>query len=300
MNDAFVPALGAALSGSAMITGIWLHESAHYRRMRGSLRRHTLTFPPLAPDAGRAVFHALSGLPNDQELVLEVVADGNGVRHAMWVPEASWLSVRASLTGLLPGLRISEGPAPEGRSTVAMKVSVPTPVVLSTENPEAASQTLLAGMTTLNTGEQAVIRWALRPGPAPSLPTDRPLSPAAAEVQKLWRQKTLAGGRTLIVFGTKPGEVLALDPQQQGKVSWRTQALGQLPAVPDALGPNGGANFGPLWGGALDEASGYFGSSTGGAAAVRLSDGQPGFRDPLPHHALAEIASGYQSWGQRR
>src|SRR4029077_5177401 len=64
--------------------------------------------------------------------------------------------------------------------------------------------------------------------------------------------KTLPGGRTLIVFGTKPGEVLALDPQQQGRVSWRTQALGQLPAVPDALGPNGGANFGPLWGGALD------------------------------------------------
>jgi polyvinyl alcohol dehydrogenase (cytochrome) len=98
--------------------------------------------------------------------------------------------------------------------------------------------------------------------------------------------KTLAGGRTLIVFGTKPGEVLALDPQQQGKVSWRTQALGQLPAVPDALGPNGGANFGPLWGGALDEASGYFGSSTGGAAAVRLSDGQRLWYTPL--NATAE------------
>ena len=98
--------------------------------------------------------------------------------------------------------------------------------------------------------------------------------------------KTLPGGRTLIVFGTKPGEVLALDPQRQGEVSWRTQALGQLPAVPDALGPNGGANFGPLWGGALDEASGYFGSSTGGAAAVRLSDGQRLWYTPL--NATAE------------
>jgi hypothetical protein len=80
-----------------------------------------------------------------------------------------------------------------------MKVSVPTPVVLASENPEAASQTLLAGLTTLGTGEQAVIRWALRPSPAPSLATDGPLSPAAAEAHKLWRKKALAGGSLQVV-----------------------------------------------------------------------------------------------------
>jgi hypothetical protein len=193
MNVDLTPAIAAAGGGSLLMTGIWLHEHRRDEAMRASRVRHTLAFPPLAPDAGKAVLQALSGLRHDQELILEIAADGNGVRHAMWVPEAAWLSVLASLTGLLPGLRISERSAPEGRSTFAMKASVPTPVVLSAENPEAASQTLLAGLTTLGTDEQVVIRWALRPSPAPSLPTDGPLSPAA-EMHKLWRKTTLAGG----------------------------------------------------------------------------------------------------------
>ena len=100
--------------------------------------------------------------------------------------------------------------------------------------------------------------------------------------------KTLTTGRTLIVFGTKPGEVLALDPQKQGQIVWRAPALGQS-AAPDALGPNGGANFGPVWGGALDEAQGYFGSSTGGIAAVRLSDGQRMWSTPLNSTAENQI-----------
>ena len=97
--------------------------------------------------------------------------------------------------------------------------------------------------------------------------------------------KTLPGGRALIVFGTKPGEILALDPQHQGQIVWRTPAFARADA-PDALGPNGGANFGPVWGGALDEAHGYFGSSTGGVAAVRLRDGQRTWYTPL--NATAE------------
>jgi polyvinyl alcohol dehydrogenase (cytochrome) len=99
---------------------------------------------------------------------------------------------------------------------------------------------------------------------------DIPMSPMLAA----------AGGRALIVFATKPGEILALDPAQQGRVVWRTYGMSHSP-MPDALGPNGGANFGPLWGGALDERNAYFGSSTGGASAVRLSDGQRMWYTPL-------------------
>ncbi len=194
MNADLTPTITAAGGGSLLVTGIWLHEHRRDKAMRSSRIRHTLAFPPLAPDAGRAALQALSGLPHHQELVLEVAANGDGVRHAMWVPESSWLSVRASLTGLLPGLRITERPAPAGRSTFAMKVSVPTPAVLSAENPEAASQTLLAGLTTLGADERVVIRWALRPGPAPSLPADGPMNRVATETHKLWRKATLAGG----------------------------------------------------------------------------------------------------------
>ena len=194
MNADLTPAIAAAGGGSLLITGIWLHEHRRNEAMRASRFRHTLAFPPLTPDVGKAALQALSGLPHHQELVLEVAADAEGVRHALWVPQSSWLSVRASLTGLLPGLRISEQPAPEGRSAFAMRVSVPTPTVLSDENPEAASQTLLAGLTTLGADERVVIRWALRPSPAPSLATDRPMNRAGAETHKLWRKATQEGG----------------------------------------------------------------------------------------------------------
>jgi polyvinyl alcohol dehydrogenase (cytochrome) len=90
----------------------------------------------------------------------------------------------------------------------------------------------------------------------------------------------LAGGKGLIVFATKPGEIVALDPAERGRILWRRSGEGHS-STPEALGPNGGANFGPLWGGALDDRTAYFGSSTGGASAVRLSDGQRLWYTPL-------------------
>jgi polyvinyl alcohol dehydrogenase (cytochrome) len=90
----------------------------------------------------------------------------------------------------------------------------------------------------------------------------------------------LPGGKGLIVFATKPGEIVALDPAQRGHILWRRYGEAH-PATSDALGPNGGASFGPLWGGALDARNAYFGSSTGGASAVRLSDGQRLWYTPL-------------------
>jgi polyvinyl alcohol dehydrogenase (cytochrome) len=100
---------------------------------------------------------------------------------------------------------------------------------------------------------------------------DIPMSPMLAN---------LAGGKGLIVFATKPGEIVALDPAERGRILWRRPGESHSP-TPDALGQNGGANFGPLWGGALDERTAYFASSTGGASAVRLSDGQRLWYTPL-------------------
>jgi polyvinyl alcohol dehydrogenase (cytochrome) len=101
---------------------------------------------------------------------------------------------------------------------------------------------------------------------------DIPMSPAL---------KTVAGGKTLLVFATKPGDVLALDADRHGALVWRRNSITHPVPMPDALGPNGGANFGPVWGGALDDGNAYFGSSTGGAAAVRLSDGERVWDTPL-------------------
>jgi polyvinyl alcohol dehydrogenase (cytochrome) len=92
--------------------------------------------------------------------------------------------------------------------------------------------------------------------------------------------KPLAGGRTLIVFGTKPGEILALDADRQGEQVWRVNpengsATNAIPAA------NGIGLRAAVWGGALDDRCVYVGSSAGGIAAVQLSDGQRKWRTTL-------------------
>lgn len=210
MNADLAPAVTAVGGGSLLMAGIWWYEHRRDEAMRHSRTRHGLAFPPLDPAAGRAALQALSGLPYHQELVLEVVADRDGVRHALWVPRTSWPSLRASLTGLLPGLRVAEALGPEGRVMLAVSVSVPTPVVLATDDPQATSRTLLAGLAALGENERVVLRWALRASPGPSPSMDGPLSPAATEAHRLWRQKTNGGsgfyasGLVLVQGGSLP------------------------------------------------------------------------------------------------
>jgi polyvinyl alcohol dehydrogenase (cytochrome) len=91
--------------------------------------------------------------------------------------------------------------------------------------------------------------------------------------------KNVAGGKTLIVFGTKPGEILALDAGKQGEQVWRVNPESGTSANTPA--PNGIGLRGAVWGGALDDRNAYVGSSAGGAAAVRLVDGQRQWYTPL-------------------
>jgi polyvinyl alcohol dehydrogenase (cytochrome) len=84
---------------------------------------------------------------------------------------------------------------------------------------------------------------------------------------------TQASGKSLIVFGTKPGEIFALDAQKHGAVSWHMNVVSDSAGSQNPpLGP--GINRGPIWGGATDDRNAYFGLNVGGVAAVRLSDGQ--------------------------
>jgi polyvinyl alcohol dehydrogenase (cytochrome) len=92
--------------------------------------------------------------------------------------------------------------------------------------------------------------------------------------------KTLADGRTLMIFGTKPGDVLALDPAKHGATIWRTNAVSES-AMGEALRAKGAANRGPLWGGAIDDQNVYFGLNAGGVVALRLGDGQRAWYTPL-------------------
>jgi polyvinyl alcohol dehydrogenase (cytochrome) len=89
-----------------------------------------------------------------------------------------------------------------------------------------------------------------------------------------------AAGKSLLVFGTKSGDVLALDPDKQGELVWQVNpeiAAGDK----DTTSSNGIGTRGPVWGAALDEGHAYVGSSVGGVAALRLTDGERRWHSPL-------------------
>jgi polyvinyl alcohol dehydrogenase (cytochrome) len=83
-------------------------------------------------------------------------------------------------------------------------------------------------------------------------------------------------GRDLLIVGTKPGDVLALDPGRRGALVWRSNVHGSIAGDgPATLTMDDLRNqSGVLWGGALSPDVAYFGlSGAGGLAAVRLNDG---------------------------
>ena len=84
-----------------------------------------------------------------------------------------------------------------------------------------------------------------------------------------------AGDKDVLIVGTKPGDILALDPERAGRLLWRVNVLGRMagdapPGAAKAM-PN---NKGVVWGGAADSGLVYFGLLGGGVAALHVADGR--------------------------
>jgi len=195
VNDAIIPSLVAVGGGSALASGIFIRERRADASMRDSRVRLSLVFPAGAdPTRATAALGSLAGSSDRLEYVFEVSASNEGIRHFLLVPAAAKDSAVATLTGVLPGLRVAEAPAATGRATCAAKVFLPTPVVLASANPEAATRTLLAGIAGLGSGEQASVKWAARPGsPRPYEPKE-PLDRVTRDAERAWRGKAAGGG----------------------------------------------------------------------------------------------------------
>jgi hypothetical protein len=164
--------------------------------MRKERRRLSLLFPiGLEPRQALAALDGLSGLPPESELVAEIIASDGRIAHFLWVPASVLSSAESIMTGVIPSLRVSEAaPSPSEATTLALRLFVTTPCVLSMENAEAASRALLSGMATLRTGEAVVLRLALRPGRARTRPKTQDPDAREREIDRAWRRKVSAPG----------------------------------------------------------------------------------------------------------
>jgi hypothetical protein len=105
MNEAILPAMVAAVGGTALGGTILVHEARAESAMRTSRVRLAITFPASA-DAiyAKAALSALSGTDPRLEYVFELDASNDGVRYFMLVPSAARVSVLAMLP--IPGVEV--------------------------------------------------------------------------------------------------------------------------------------------------------------------------------------------------
>ena len=198
MNGDLVPAMVAAGGGSAMITGIWLHEHRQAEAMRRSRVRLGLRFPiGLEPSQALPALDGL-GLPPTSELIAEVVAGEDSIAHFLWVPESVRASVQSTMAGVIPSLRITDAPpSPDDEATLALRLAIPASgCVLASENTVAASRALLSGMVGLRSDERVIVRFALRPESARSWQEPEHPSDRERDIAKRLRYKTSLPGFT--------------------------------------------------------------------------------------------------------
>ncbi|HVB87572.1 MAG TPA: PQQ-binding-like beta-propeller repeat protein [Candidatus Dormibacteraeota bacterium] len=85
--------------------------------------------------------------------------------------------------------------------------------------------------------------------------------------------RTLPDGKRVLVDADKGGTVVALDPDDRGKLLWKADLT--------AGRPGGPIQVQILWGGAADNDNVYYPLQAGAVAAVRLSDGKIMWRVPI-------------------
>ena len=74
----------------------------------------------------------------------------------------------------------------------------------------------------------------------------------------------LPNGKSLLIAGQKSGFVWAHDPDQKGKVVWKTAVFSKPPEATGQI----------VWGGTADQSAAYFGVNSGGVVALALENGE--------------------------
>jgi polyvinyl alcohol dehydrogenase (cytochrome) len=100
--------------------------------------------------------------------------------------------------------------------------------------------------------------------------------------------KTLADGKSVVVFGTKDGHVIALDPDNKGAVLWDRQIV-DIPK--DQQNTFFARLNGIVWGGAADDQNVYYGLQSGGIVAVKLATGEKVWYTQFPKPPGARVSN---------
>ncbi len=189
-------ALVAGGGGVAMLGGIAAHEHVRAERMRASRVRLSTRYPVgLEPVQVSAVWNGLGGLPFTTELLAEVVATEGSITHSLLVPQAARESVRSTLVGVVPSVRIVEAPpSPSEPATLSLRLFVPTPSFLLADNVAFASRSLLSGLANLQERETVAVRWALSPGSPRAIREPTEPTPRQREIAGAWQAKTATPG----------------------------------------------------------------------------------------------------------
>jgi len=100
--------------------------------------------------------------------------------------------------------------------------------------------------------------------------------------------RKLPDGKSVVVFGTKNGRVLALDPDKKGAVVWETHAI----EIPKGQENSFFALLnGIVWGGAADDQNVYYGLQSGGMVALKLATGDIVWRAKFDTPAAARVSN---------
>lgn len=126
--------------------------------------------PDLSENAVWGMLGGISGLPTKSRVILEVVGDGNGIRHYLRAERATIDMLRSHMRGLLPGVRLEPVEATETTSSwkkaVRVRWSGFHPLLRSDRSAETAAA-LLGALSGLKSGERVMVRWTFRPARGP-------------------------------------------------------------------------------------------------------------------------------------
>ena len=169
--EAAAVAGGAAAATSAALALIEVEE----RRGR-SWQTVQLHFGrDVTPEAVVGALDRVAGLHPGAVVMLDVLAEADGITHWLHGDQATLDTLRGSLRALMPSLRLVSVDAPTGASyqfgrAIRLRGRLR---VLRSDSPEETSAGLLAAVQPLGKSERLLIRWLIRPGRALPVPRAR-------------------------------------------------------------------------------------------------------------------------------